>query len=44
MDVMLIKRFGVDPEKALFTDDSRANTDTAEKLGFHIWNYKDFAG
>ena len=41
---VLIKRFGVDPEKALFTDDSRANTDTAEKLGFHIWNYKDFAG
>ena len=36
---LLIERFGVTPENALFIDDSFANVQTAETVGFQTWHY-----
>ena len=36
---LLIERFGVNPENALFIDDSLANVQTAKTIGFQTWHY-----
>ena len=35
---ILMDRYGVTPSKALFVDDSAANTEAAAALGFRVWN------
>ncbi len=35
---VLIDRYGVTPEKALFVDDAAANTEAARGMGFRVWN------
>ncbi len=34
----IIARHGLDPEKTLFVDDKKENTDSAAALGLRIWN------
>lgn len=36
---LLMKRYGVLPNESLFIDDSLANVQAAEAIGFHIWHY-----
>ena len=35
---ILIDRYSVTPEKALFIDDAAVNTEAAAALGFKVWN------
>lgn len=39
----LVERFGIDPEEAVFIDDSAANVDAASELGFHAIRFSDAA-
>ena len=34
----IINKYDLSPKRTLFVDDKKANTDTAENLGLHIWN------
>lgn len=34
----VIEKHHLDPKKTLFIDDTKENTDAAEKLGLHTWN------
>jgi len=34
----VLKENNLNPSECLFIDDTKANTDTAEKLGLHTWN------
>lgn len=34
----VIDKNNLNPENCLFIDDTKENTDTASKMGFHIWN------
>lgn len=34
----VLRENNLKPEECLFIDDTKANTDTAEKLGIHTWN------
>ena len=36
---LLIERFGIEPEKTLFIDDSLANVQSAAAIGFQTWHY-----
>ena len=36
---LIIERYGIQPEKTLFIDDSLANVQTAAALGFKTWHY-----
>ncbi|MBO2516026.1 MAG: hypothetical protein CW338_01945 [Clostridiales bacterium] len=36
---LLCRRFDILPEKSLFIDDNKPNTDSAAALGFRVWNY-----
>ncbi len=36
---VLTERYGLIPEKTLFIDDSLANVQSAQRLGFKIWHY-----
>ena len=38
---LLIERYGVHPENALFIDDSLPNVLAAETIGFQTWHYAD---
>ena len=38
---LLTERFGVNPENALFIDDSLPNVLAAEAIGFRAWHYAD---
>ncbi|HEU5009470.1 MAG TPA: HAD family phosphatase [Gaiellaceae bacterium] len=37
----LVVRFGIEPKAALFVDDSPANVDAAQTLGFHVVQFTD---
>ena len=34
----VVRNFGIRPEETIFFDDSKANTEAAEKLGFRTWH------
>ena len=34
----ILSKNGLHPNECLFVDDTKDNTDTAYKLGLHIWN------
>jgi putative hydrolase of the HAD superfamily len=34
----VLKENNLSAKECLFIDDTKANTDTAARLGFHIWN------
>ncbi len=36
---LLMERYGMLPSESLFIDDSFANVQAAEAIGFHIWHY-----
>lgn len=36
--LILTERYGVDPGKALFVDDTAVNTEAARALGFRVWH------
>lgn len=40
----LIETYGIDPQRALFIDDSLANVEAARALGFHAHHFTDKAG
>lgn len=37
---ILIRRYGLDPEKTVFTDDSLPNIETARQLGFQAIHFE----
>lgn len=37
---MLIRKHDLDPQRTLFIDDKKDNTDAAAALGIHVWNLK----
>ena len=39
----LLDRFGLQAEESLFFDDRKANTDAAERIGFHVFEVKSIA-
>jgi len=40
---VLLNRYGVDPERAVFIDDAPRNVDAAAKLGMHALHFRDAA-
>ena len=38
---LLIRRFQIAPERALFIDDTQVNTEAAAREGFHVWHYAE---
>ena len=40
---VLLKRYGVQPERAVFIDDAQRNVDAAAKLGIHALHFRDAA-